>query len=583
MSPRHLSTATLLLTLPLATAFAAAPARGQEMSTGGAITVPDGEQTPGVIGAVRVVGARAIGDKDISTAALKAAQGKVGEDARHAAVNAVRDLYRKRGYRMAQVLQAEVSADGTLNLQIAEGTIRHILIKGNSRTKSWAIRRTLASRPGDIYQEDRVRDDRNRLARLGIFEDVSITPRVSGTEDVEKPAAQPPPKNGAPAQPPSPAPDPAAPPVVPVSPEVTENAETTLEPVKGDLGDIDLMVRVKETATVDIQASLAYSDGLGAVGFLNLTEANLAGSAQRIGVQWQRTAQATFRPDGSIETSDARSAFALGYEIPPLGPRGYSFAIAAYDNNTVFLPLFAGVQDTLRSYEERRGFRTRFGRQMTNALALFATARRDQVGYGNVPLSLSPPLSELAASEGVVGALGFIVVADGRDAADSPQHGYLHSVKFEQSSQIFGGTLPFTQTTVDLRQYMPLGKPDPKKIPPVLAGRLFLGISSGTTPLSEQYYLGGYELLRGYDLFSISGDRALLSEVEARFPLGSGLQGVGFVEYGGAWQPGEQFGLRGLNADIGAGLRFSTPIGPIRLDAAIGSGLHTYISLGQSF
>jgi outer membrane protein insertion porin family len=360
-------------------------------------------------------------------------------------------------------------------------------------------------------------------------------------------------------------------------------ADAALEPVGADVGDIDLVVQVKETMTVDIQASLGYSDDLGAVGFLNVTESNLAGTAQRIGVQWQRTAQATFRPDGSIESRDARAAFGFGYEVPPLGPRGYSFGIEAYDSDTVFLPLFAGVQDTLRSYEQRRGFRTRFGRQLTNLLALFATARRDQVGYENVPLALSPPLSELAASEGVVGALGLNAVLDGRDAADSPQRGYLHSLKFEHSSQIFGGTLPFTQTTVDLRQYVSLRKPDPKKVPPVLAGRLLVGISSDSTPLSEQYYLGGYETLRGYELFSIRGDRALLTEVEARFPLDSGLQAVGFVEYGGAWQPGEQFGLRGLNGDIGAGLRFATPIGPIRLDAAIGSGVHTYISLGQSF
>src|SRR5262249_22320733 len=126
-----------------------------------------------------------------------------------------------------------------------------------------------------------------------------------------------------------------------------EPPEEPLTPVETNVGDLDLVVRVKETATVDVQASLAYSDGVGAVGFLTLTEANWAGTAQRVGVQWQRTAQATSRPDGSVEARDARAAFGLGYEVPPLGPRGYSFAIAAYDNDTVFLPLFAGVQDTL--------------------------------------------------------------------------------------------------------------------------------------------------------------------------------------------------------------------------------------------
>jgi len=589
MNPRSFSFATLLLTLPATAALTALPARGQEMSTNQAITVPESGQASSPVRVVHVTGVKAISEQDVAAAALAAALGKTGEEGRRAAVNAVRELYRKRGYRMAQVVEADVTPDGTLTLQIAEGTIRHILIKGNSRTKTHTIRQSLSMHPGDVYQENQVQEDRDRLARLGIFEDVSITPRIPGADDSGKPSAganSPPsaPKEpGAPVTPPA-GTTPAADGKSNTTPTVVEPSAEPLAPVETNVGDLDLVVRVKETATVDVQASLAYSDGVGAVGFLNLTESNLAGTAQRIGVQWQRTAQATFRPDGSIASSDARAAFGFGYEIPPLGPRGYTFGLDVYDNNTVFLPLFAGVQDTLRSYEERRGFRTQFGRQVTNALALFVTARRDPVGYSNdVPASLVPSPEELSASFGIVGALGLKVVADGRDAADSPQRGYLHSVKFEDSSLVFGGTLPFTQTTVDLREYAPLRKPDGKSVPPVLAGRLLVGASSGTVPLSEQYYLGGYELLRGYDLFSIRGDRALLSAVEARFPMGSGLQGVGFVEYGDAWQPGERVALRGLRGDVGAGLRFSTPIGPIRLDAALGDGFHTYISLGQSF
>jgi outer membrane translocation and assembly module TamA len=38
-----------------------------------------------------------------------------------------------------------------------------------------------------------------------------------------------------------------------------------------------------------------------------------------------------------------------------------------------------------------------------------------------------------------------------------------------------------------------------------------------------------------------------------------------------------------MKASVGAGLRFLTPIGPIRLDLAYGSRLQTYVSLGQSY
>jgi outer membrane protein insertion porin family len=113
--------------------------------------------------------------------------------------------------------------------------------------------------------------------------------------------------------------------------------------------------------------------------------------------------------------------------------------------------------------------------------------------------------------------------------------------------------------------------------------RLLGGFSQGDVPLSEQFFLGGFDLLRGYDLFSIRGERAALGVVETRLPLGEGLQGVIFSEVGGAWQQANRFSFNNFRASAGVGIRFLSPIGPIRLDAAYGSRLFTYISLGQSF
>ena len=102
-------------------------------------------------------------------------------------------------------------------------------------------------------------------------------------------------------------------------------------------------------------------------------------------------------------------------------------------------------------------------------------------------------------------------------------------------------------------------------------------------PLSEQFFLGGFDMLRGYDLFSVRGDRMFLATTEVRVPMGNGLQGVVFTEVGNAWKPETDLSLSGLRSSFGIGLRFLSPIGPIRLDAAYGSRFQTYISLGQSF
>jgi len=134
---------------------------------------------------------------------------------------------------------------------------------------------------------------------------------------------------------------------------------------------------------------------------------------------------------------------------------------------------------------------------------------------------------------------------------------------------------------VDLRRYLPLQSFVRKDAS--LAGRVLVGTSNGMVPLSEQYFVGGFDLLRGYDIYSIRGTRMALASVEARVPMGSGLVGVVFVDHGGAWTPGDASTSSALRTGYGAGLRFASPIGPIRLDFAYGNRLQTNVSLGQAF
>ena len=558
---------------------------------------------PSPIRAITIRGANAIPETEVRQAAQKATMGKSSaEEARLAAVTAVHTLYRQRGYTMAQTLDAEIGDDGTLTLSIAEGVIRHIVIRGNRKTREWTIRHALSVRPGDVFQENRVADDRRRLARLNIFADVRIAPRVPGAEapsplsptpDEKKPDEKP--KGEKPATNPESAtpvaPDASGVPVAPPPPPsgVSAPAETVVPPPAesaaasdAELGEVDLVVSVRDGETAGIQASVGYADGVGAIGFVDLSENNILGTGQQAQILWQRTVQTTFRPDGSLQSRNARSAFAVSYASPALNRKDIAFGAAVYDNNTVYLPLFAGAQETIRTYEKRRGARARIGYEVLRDVTAYATLRRDQVGYDNIPDSLTPPFSEIAASTGTVGALGATLVAEGRDSLDFPTRGYRASLKYENASSLFGGTLPFHQTEADVRVYTPLRRKTTGKKPvetPVLATRLLGGASSSDTPLQEQFYVGGYELLRGYDLFAFRGQKLLLATAELRFPLGSGLQAVVFTDYGGAWDPAP----RQLRGSLGAGVRFATPIGPIRLDAAYGARLQTYISLGQSF
>lgn len=594
------------------------PARAQEAPAPLISALPpvSGNASRARIRNVVVTGAKVIPAQEVANAA-RAVVGRQGtSQTLREAVTSIVGLYRRRGFVMAQVTDLDVADDGQLRVTVAEGTIRQIILRGNRRTRARTLRAVLALHPGEVYQESAVRADRERLARLGIFADVTITPRVPGSPDPlddvpsDKTAPAPAPSDpigeGKTATPPSdptpvpPAPtNPETPPQTPTpsgnqTPDGTPPAPTTPVPAEpltdpDDVGLVDVIVRIKERPTANIAATLGYTDNIGAVGFVNLSEDNLLGTAHRVAVQWQRTASTSFADDGSLVAGDSRSAFGLSYDVPALRRSDLSFGGEVYDKNTVFLPYFTGGRDTIRSYERRRGGRVRVGRALFGPVAGFLTARNDKVGYSDLPNSLSPPRADVEESRGTVGALGFGLVADGRDQVGSPQSGYLHSVSVESARPILGGSFTFTQLTLDLRQYTPLGSarlaPNGKdKLPvPVFATRLYGGASSGYVPLSELFYLGGYDLLRGYDLYSLRGESAFLGTAELRLPVGQGLQAVAFTDIGGVGQASHGYSPRGLRAGVGAGLRFASPIGPIRLDAAYGNRLQTYVSLGQSF
>lgn len=68
------------------------------------------------------------------------------------------------------------------------------------------------------------------------------------------------------------------------------------------------------------------------------------------------------------------------------------------------------------------------------------------------------------------------------------------------------------------------------------------------------------------------GTRVLEANAELRFPLGSWLEGVAFTDFGQAWGAEESLALSGLEFTPGVGVRFPSPVGPIRIDLAYRAG-----------
>jgi outer membrane translocation and assembly module TamA len=120
----------------------------------------------------------------------------------------------------------------------------------------------------------------------------------------------------------------------------------------------------------------------------------------------------------------------------------------------------------------------------------------------------------------------------------------------------------------------------------VLASRLQAGSIDGIggslaeetsrVPFSRRYFLGGSTSLRGWGRLEVSplsgsglpiGGLSMLEwNTELRVATTRSLSLVAFVDAGNVWPRSWQFQPGNLRAAVGPGLRYRTPIGPVRAD-----------------
>ncbi|MGZ3461564.1 MAG: BamA/TamA family outer membrane protein, partial [Archangium sp.] len=170
---------------------------------------------------------------------------------------------------------------------------------------------------------------------------------------------------------------------------------------------------------------------------------------------------------------------------------------------------------------------------------------------------------------------------------------------FLAPSFIYGDSVNlFTRYTLDARYYYPLlwGIVARAKL---TAGYIHQWDDQHPVPISELYYLGGINSVRGYLLRSISpsllapsssspdaatqrlnvgGNKQLILNVELEFPIleKAGIRGVLFYDAGNAYSANENFFEDtqhhlplGLFQSVGFGFRWFSPVGPLRFEWGI--------------
>jgi len=176
------------------------------------------------------------------------------------------------------------------------------------------------------------------------------------------------------------------------------------------------------------------------------------------------------------------------------------------------------------------------------------------------------------------GTLSSVSANFNRNTADnslSATRGYVFNAHVEQAGKMLGGDFVFFESILEGRYYLPLG-PFGVVAVKARAGSIGdFGPANLQVPFYRRYWLGGATSLRGWGRFEVSplfegqpigGHTLVESSTELRAPIWGNLSGVVFMDAGNVWQNAWNFQLGDLRYDVGPGLRYQTPIGPIRVD-----------------
>lgn len=181
----------------------------------------------------------------------------------------------------------------------------------------------------------------------------------------------------------------------------------------------------------------------------------------------------------------------------------------------------------------------------------------------------------------------------------NPRNGVRVIPTLEWASSTLGSQVDFVKFTIEGRGYLPVWSRS------VLAGKLKWGTiqrleNTQELPIFKRFFAGGSDSVRGWpyqklgpldkDGNPIGGLSLLEGSVEYRFPVRPPFEGVLFFDFGNVFL--ESFELSELGYAAGCGVRYQTPVGPLRVDFGYqlnppeGDFFNPYqiqVSIGQAF
>jgi len=321
---------------------------------------------------------------------------------------------------------------------------------------------------------------------------------------------------------------------------------------RGSASDrVRLIVSVKERPTGSISLGFGYSSVDRLIGTASIAQSNFMGTGLKLDLS------------GTVSASSSR--YILGVTEPWLFDRPIS---AGFD-----------IYNTEKQYPDfdirKKGFDVRFGFPVTKRYTRAnITYKLEDAFISNVDPAASAFIKEQEGSS-TESSVRAQLRRDTRNDAFFPSAGSTVSATYEFAGGPLGGTSYFVKYEAEGVKFFEMPW---ETVFSIHANIGYVhGYDGHTVPIYERYFLGGINTIRGFETRSvgpvdpttgdlIGGNTMFVVNAEYLFPVfpEQGIRAVVFFDMGNAYKGRIDFS--DVRTAAGAGVRWFSPLGPLRLE-----------------
>ena len=329
---------------------------------------------------------------------------------------------------------------------------------------------------------------------------------------------------------------------------------------------ITITVSERKSKTIGVGVTAATTDGLGLEGFWN--HRNLFGWAE------------SFRIEGGV-TGIGRSNFSTGldYNITATFKKpGVGSPFTTFRSSVE-----AQLQDTDAYDKQSIGGSVGFEHDFSETLSGEIDLKYELADYTNA----------FGPSRASILSLPTLLVWDTRDNRLNPSRGFRILLSGEPSHDLENSN-SFFKTQGSVSAYRAVNEARTFVMAGRVAAGTIIGSSLASIPADRRFYAGGGGSIRGYQ-YQMAGPRSgglsfIKASLETRFSVTERIGLATFIDTGGAFESATPGKGGTWYTGAGAGVRYLTPVGPIRFDVAVPldkiagePSVGFYLGLGQAY